>query len=117
MLSGVCMRRISDKLQFVAISGESDSEPNDKLKFVGQERARFYNTNSRQREGFWGESARLVSEEQNVVKQSIEKTPLIKASGRFNRRQSVARPQVRAQQKESDDEEATLHNDRDDRSL
>jgi hypothetical protein len=32
-----------DKLQFVAIPGKSDGDPNDKLKFVGQECARFYN--------------------------------------------------------------------------
>jgi len=58
MLSDGRMDQMSDKLQFVVISGESDCEPNDKLKFVGQERARFYNTISRQREGFWVESAR-----------------------------------------------------------
>jgi len=58
MLSGVCIGQMSDKLQFVAISGESACELNDKLKFVGQERAEFYNKYFPEREGFWTTSAR-----------------------------------------------------------
>jgi len=52
------MGQMSDKLQFVVISGESDCEPNDKLKFVGQQRARFYNKYFSDREGFPAEPAR-----------------------------------------------------------